>query len=173
MIHPGLIGSMPEPKRDNVASTVSASLLLKPLLLILNMRCRNWQELDWMTHLYVDAFRAMSVEQREALHYLEANMAVHLVRPEVIEAQNRWNVVRHRTALRRIPDLRFGLRSERYKAIRGGLVFLVALVIAIVNSLWATTSLLLALLAGIAAIWARDLIVMRRLEKSSFGFDGL
>ena len=129
--------------------------------------CRNWQELDWMTQLYVNAFRAMSVEQREALHYLEANMGGHVVRPEVIEAQNQWNVVRHRTALRLIPDLRFGLRSERHKAIRAGLVFLVAFVVAIMNSLWATTLFLLALPAGIAAIWACDSIVMRRLKKCS------
>jgi hypothetical protein len=164
MIHPGLIGSVSKPKRDNADSTVSASLLLKPLFRILNLPCRNGQELDWMTQRYVNAFRAMSVEQREALHYVEANMGVHLVRPEVIEAQNRWNVVRYRTALRLIPDLRFGLRSERHKAIRAGLVFLVAVVVTIMNSLWATTLFLLALLAGIAAIWVCDSIVMRRLE---------
>ena len=120
-----------------------------------------------MTQRYVNAFRAMSEEQREALHYLEANTRVHLVRPEVIEAQNRWNSVRHRSVLRFIPDLRFGLRSERHKAIHIGLVFLAAIALAIVNSLWAVTLFLLALLAGIAAIWARDLIVMRRLKQSS------
>ena len=161
------IGSVSKPKRGNEASAVSASLLLNPLFRILNLPCRNWQELDWMTQLYVDAFRAMSVEQRDALHYLEANTWVHLARPEVIKAQNRWNSVRHRSVLRFIPDLRFGLRSEWHRAICIGLVFLAALALAIVYSLWAATLFLLALLYGIAAIWACDLIVMRRLKKCS------
>ena len=167
MILPRLIGSVSRPKRGNAASAVSASLLLNPLFRILNLRFRNWQELDRMAQLYVDAFRAMSEEQRDALHYLEANMGVHLVLPEVIQAQNRWNAVRHRPVLRLIPDLQFGSRSEQHKAIRIGLVFLAAFAVTIVNSLWAATLFLLALLAGIAAIWARDLVVMSRLKKSS------
>jgi len=161
------IGSVSKPKRGNEASAVSASLLLNPLFRILNLPCRNWQDLDWMTQLYVDAFRAMSVEQRDALHYLEANTWVHLVRPEVIEAHNRWNSVRHRSVLRFIPDLRFGL-TEWHRAICIGWVFVAALALAIVYSLWAATLFLLALLYGIAAIWACDHIVMRRLKKSSF-----
>jgi hypothetical protein len=112
MIHRRLIGSMSKPKTGNAASAVSAILLLNPLLRILNLRCRNWQELDRMTRLYVDALR-------------------------------------HRSVLRLIPDLRFGLRSERHKAIRTGLVFLAAFAVTIVNSLWAATLFLLALLAGI------------------------
>lgn len=164
MIQPSLNDSGSKP---TASSAVSASLLLHPLFRILKLRCRNWLELDRMTQLYVDAFRAMSVEQRDALHYLETNMAVHLVRPEAIEAQKRWNAVRHRSVLRLIPDLRFGLRSERHKAICIGPVFLAALAVTIVNSWRAATLFLLVLLAGISAIWTRDLIVMRRLKKSS------
>src|SRR5215469_5559523 len=167
MIQLRRIGLVSEPKRGNAASVVSASLLLKPLFRILNLPCRNWQELDRVTQLYVNAFRAMSVEQRDALHYLEANRGGHLVRPEVMVAQNRWNFVRHRSVLRLIPDLRFGLRSEWHRAICIGLVFLAALALAIVYSLWAATLFLLALLYGIAAIWACDLIIMRRLKKRS------
>src|SRR5215469_2691109 len=168
MIQLRRIGLVSKPKRGNEASTVSASLSLKPLFRILNLPCRNWQELDWMTQLYVDAFRAISVEQRDALRTIwKRTPGFILVRPEVIEAQNRWNSVRHRSVLRFIPDLRFGLRSEWHRAICIGLVFLAALALAIVYSLWAATLFLLALLYGIAAIWACDLIVMRRLKKCS------
>src|SRR6516164_2265491 len=67
MIQLRRIGLVSKPTRGKAASVVSASLSLKPLFRILNLPCRNWQELDRMTQLYVDAFRAMSVEQRDAL----------------------------------------------------------------------------------------------------------
>ena len=168
MIQLRRIGLVSKPTSGNEASAVSASLSLKPLFRILNLPCRNWQELDWMTQLYVGAFRAMSVEQRDALRTIwKRTPGFILVRPEVIEAQNRWNFVRHRSVLRFIPDLRFGLRSEWHRAICIGLVFLAALALAIVYSLWAATLFLLGLLYGIAAIWACGLIVMRRLKKRS------
>jgi hypothetical protein len=112
---------------------------------------------------YNDAFRALSPEQRAALAYWEKKTGSRLPRPEVLEAELRWNEVRLRSILRFVPDLRFRRWSERVKAILFiGLFFAIGLVVAIGNNSWVATLVLLALVAIVLATWVRDFICIRR-----------
>jgi hypothetical protein len=116
---------------------------------------------------YIDAYRALSPEQLDALQYCESIGRIHLPRPEILEAELRWNNIRRGSVLRLIPDPELARTwYERFIAILPGLVLGVGLASAIENKAWATALVLLVLFLVVAATWTRDFVGFMRKSKN-------
>ncbi len=119
---------------------------------------------------YVKVFRSLSPEQMAALECWEKETGTHLTRPEVLEAELRWNNIRRGRILRLIPDIDHPNPAhtwfERLKAILLVLVFAIGLALAVEGNSWVGVVLLLALLAVVVATWTRDFISFMRRRRA-------
>ncbi|HKN77169.1 MAG TPA: hypothetical protein VJW94_18480 [Candidatus Acidoferrum sp.] len=141
-----------------------ALFMLRPVLRILD-RERDPAPED--AQKYIDAHRVLSAEQRDALQYCESIGGIHLPRPEVLEAELRWNSIRRGSILRLIPNP--GLARtwyERFIAILPGLMLAVGLAFAIENEAWATALVLLVLFSVVVGTWTRDFVSFTRRFKN-------
>jgi hypothetical protein len=136
-----------------------ALLMLRPLLRILDEE-RDPAPED--AQKYIDAHRALSPEQRDALQYCENIAGIHLPRPEVLEGELRWNGMRLGTILRLVPDSRFGSGPQRFVAVFVGLSLVAGLALAIANGSWVASLVCFVLLGVAVATWARDFLSVRR-----------
>ncbi len=139
-----------------------AMLMLRPLFRILD---RNRDPAPEDAQKYINAYRALSPEQLDALHYYENTAGIYLPRPDVFEVELRWNDVRLGTILRLVPDLRFGSWSERLKAVLIGLSLVVGLALAIESRSSVGAVVCFVLLAVACATWTRDLLYALRHNK--------
>jgi len=117
---------------------------------------------------YINTYCGLSAEQKAALDYWGKKTGIHLPRPEVVEAELRWNSIRRGSMLRLIPDPELNHTwFARLKAILLGLLLTLGLGFAIGSSSWTATLILLALLVVVAATWTRDFISFIRKRRQA------
>src|SRR5258708_19567521 len=67
---------------------------------------------------YINTYCGLSAEQKAALDYWGRKTGIHLPRPEIFEAELRWNTIRRGSILRLIPDPELNHTwFERLKAV--------------------------------------------------------
>jgi hypothetical protein len=153
-----------ESESDHWAQAMKAHdemLMLRPLLRLLD---RDATPDD--AQKYIDAYRALSPEQRDALCNTENIAGIHPPRPEAVEAEIRWNSVRLGSILRLVPDLRFGSWFERLKAVLIGLLLVAGLSLAVGSRSWVAALVCFVLLAVAVATWTRDMLYVVRCRKA-------
>ncbi len=115
------------------------------------------------TEEYINAYRGLSAEQKATLGHWEKKTGLQLARPEVLEAELRWNSTRRGSILRLIPDPELNHTwFEGLKAVLLVLLLALGLVFAIGSRSWIATLVLVALLVVVAATWTRDFITFIR-----------
>jgi hypothetical protein len=117
---------------------------------------------------YINTYCRLSAEQKAALDYLGKKTGIHLPRPEVFEAELRWNNIRRGSILRLIPDPELNHTwFERLKAILLVLLLALGLAFAIGNSSWTAATVVLALLVVVAGTWTRDFATFIRKRRQA------